>query len=76
MSSKAAYIATKPRDILTKAIDVAKKINATKRGNNFFEIATLQPRNGVGMLFRQKQWTPGCFFQVTKINVQPVCVID
>ena len=75
MSSKAALIATKPRDILTKAIEVSTKINSTKRQNNFFEIATLKPRNGVGMNFRQKNWTGLSYYQVTKVNVQPVCVV-
>lgn len=66
----------KPRDILQRAIEISKKIKNTRKRHNFFEIATIQPRNGVGMLFQRKAWNPKSYYEITKVIVQPVCFDD
>jgi hypothetical protein len=66
-ASKSKLLQATPRDILQRALEVTKKQKAAK-----YEIATLQARNGVGMQFQRKNWKPDCYFEVTKVNVQPV----
>jgi hypothetical protein len=68
---KMSSTVAKPRDILLRAIEVSKKIKNAGKRHNFFEIATIQPRNGVGMLFQRRSWNPKSYYEITKVIVQP-----